>query len=150
MQIQLFQVPYDSGHKNLRAGLGPAYFIEGGLIQTLQKAGHDVTLESIEPDQAMPTEIGTAFELTRHLASSVASAVSNHAFPMVLAGNCNSCTGTLSGIDTDRLGIIWFDAHGDFNTPGPPVSHSSIIHRGESQVFFFLWLVVFVFVCNWF
>ena len=38
-------------------------------------------------------------------------------FPVVLAGNCNSYVGTLAGLETDRAGVSWFDAHGDFNTP---------------------------------
>jgi arginase family enzyme len=38
-------------------------------------------------------------------------------FPLVLAGNCNTAVGTLSGADPEGLGVVWFDAHGDFNTP---------------------------------
>lgn len=40
----------------------------------------------------------------------------------MLAGNCNSCLGTLAGIGQDPLGIVWFDAHGDFNTPETTLS----------------------------
>jgi arginase len=37
--------------------------------------------------------------------------------PLVLAGNCNSCLGTVSGVDPGGVGVVWFDTHGDFNTP---------------------------------
>jgi arginase len=39
---------------------------------------------------------------------------------VVLAGNCNSCLGTLAALE--QPGIIWFDAHGDFNTPETTIS----------------------------
>jgi arginase len=61
-------------------------------------------------------------ELNRLLAEQVRSAISNKMFPVVLAGNCNSCLGTLAGIDQSQLGILWFDAHGDFNTPETTIS----------------------------
>jgi arginase len=40
---------------------------------------------------------------------------------VILAGNCNSCLGTLSAFDRPP-GIVWFDAHGDFNTPETTIS----------------------------
>lgn len=43
-------------------------------------------------------------------------------FPIVLAGNCNSCLGTLAGIGQSQVGVVWFDAHGDFNTPETTLS----------------------------
>jgi arginase len=47
----------------------------------------------------------------------VRSAVDRKAFPIVLAGNCNSCVGAVTGIGPSELGLVWLDAHGDFNTP---------------------------------
>ncbi len=37
------------------------------------------------------------------------------ALPVVLSGNCIAAVGTLAGIGA-KTGIVWFDAHGDFNT----------------------------------
>jgi arginase len=54
--------------------------------------------------------------------SKLAQAVAAHSRPaLVLAGNCNSCLGTLTGLGHDP-GIVWFDAHGDFNTPETSIS----------------------------
>lgn len=117
MIIQIIQVPYDSGHKGVRTGRGPNHFVEHGIDQILRDWGHEVDVCQIEATVSLPTEIGTGFELNRLLAKSVRSAVSKNRFPLVLAGNCNSCVGTIAGIDSSRLGIVWFDAHGDFNTP---------------------------------
>ena len=117
MNIQIIQVPYDSGHKGVRTGKGPKHFIEHGIDQMLRECGHEVNISQIDHSVSPPTEIGTGFELNRLLAARVKSAKGENRFPLVLAGNCNSCVGTIAGIDSGRLGIIWFDAHGDFNTP---------------------------------
>jgi arginase len=122
MNIQIIQVPYDSGHEGARTGKGPDHFIQNGIEQILQKNGHVVNVTRVESRIPFSTEIGTTFEVNRLLAECVRSATGNNHFPLVLAGNCNSCVGTIAGIDSKRLGIIWFDAHGDFNTPETTVT----------------------------
>lgn len=62
-------------------------------------------------------EIGTARDLDRQLAVSVAATVARGVFPLTLAGNCISSVGTLGGLGAGPTGVLWFDAHGDFNTP---------------------------------
>jgi arginase len=39
--------------------------------------------------------------------------------PLILGGCCCSHVGAIEGLSArhDRLGVIWFDAHGDLNTP---------------------------------
>ncbi|MBN2117012.1 MAG: arginase family protein [Anaerolineales bacterium] len=122
MNIQIIQVPYDSGHKGVRTGRGPGHFLQHGIDQVLRDCGHQVGSCRIESKAPLTTEIGTAFELNRLLARQVRSAIASRMFPIVLAGNCNSCLGTLAGIGQDPLGIVWFDAHGDFNTPETTLS----------------------------
>jgi arginase len=56
-------------------------------------------------------------ELVRRLSARVASAVEAGAFPLVLAGNCNSSLGTVAGAGAAELGVVWFDAHADFDDP---------------------------------
>jgi arginase len=55
--------------------------------------------------------------LMRMLAIAVREAISASRFPIVLAGNCNTAVGTVSGLGTEATGVAWFDAHADFNTP---------------------------------
>src|SRR5215208_5665127 len=64
-----------------------------------------------------PAEVPTAFELDRLVAEQVREAVAEGAFPLVLSGNCNTAVGTIAGLDAADLGVVWFDAHADFNTP---------------------------------
>lgn len=122
MSIQIIQVPYDSGHKEIRTGRGPGHFLEHGMAQSLRDSGHQVHSSRIESQASLTAEIGTAFELNRLLAGQVSSAIHSKMFPVVLAGNCNSCLGTLAGIGQSEVGVVWFDAHGDFNTPETTLS----------------------------
>lgn len=71
----------------------------------------------MESQSALPAEVATAFELDRVIAQNVEVATGRGEFPLVLSGNCNSAVGTISGAGADKLGIVWFDAHADFNTP---------------------------------
>jgi len=117
MKIQIIQVPYDCGYKDIRQGLAPEYFLRNNLVQMLEADGHQAKVARIDAKSKFTLEVGTAFELNRLLSREVGSAVSGSVFPLVLAGNCNSCLGSIAGINPDQLGIVWFDAHGEFNTP---------------------------------
>ncbi len=116
--IQLLTVPYDSGHHGVRMGAGPDHLLKAGLEAHLDRAGHHVSVEQVKaPASDIPTEIATAFELARILSGSVHRALELNRLPVVLAGNCMTALGTIAGIRSAEPGIIWFDAHGDFNTP---------------------------------
>lgn len=122
MRTQIILVPYDSGHKNVRMGQGPESFIQHGLSEALQTDGHVVEVERIDLGHTFPAEIGAAFELNRILSRRVQAAVEDGRLPIVLAGNCNSSIGTVAGVKQDALGLVWFDGHGDFNTPETTIS----------------------------
>ena len=99
-------------------GAGPDRLLDSGIADELTDAGYSVKQTSIElPDGFFPAEPAAAFALHKPLARAVADASSRNAFPLVLSGNCNTCLGTLSGLRMPEIGIAWFDAHGDFNTP---------------------------------
>jgi arginase len=99
-------------------GAGPERLLHAGLAEEIRAMGHQVHIEQIEPgDDGPPAEIRTAFELNRVLAGRVRSVVENGGFPVVLAGNCNTALGTLAGLGNQECGVLWFDSHGDFNTP---------------------------------
>ncbi|NIN10284.1 MAG: arginase family protein [Gemmatimonadales bacterium] len=122
MRVRLIQVPYDSGHRDARMGSGPGLLTRHGAERAISNLGHGVTAETVAAESAFTTEVGTALELNRGLAQRVRAAVDRGEFPLVLAGNCNSCLGTLAGLGGGKLGVVWFDAHGDFNTPETTVS----------------------------
>jgi len=56
------------------------------------------------------------------IADDVAKAVAGGSAVLVVGGNCSHAPGVLGGLEraygpSARIGLVWFDAHGDFNTP---------------------------------
>jgi arginase len=117
MNIRIIQVPYDSGHEGVRKGGGPDNFMKRGVDHLLREGGHQVDSYRITSHSSWKADIETTFELDRLLAEQVGNAIAANKFPFILAGTCNICVGTLAGLGQDSLALIWFDAHGDFNTP---------------------------------
>jgi arginase len=101
-ELQLIAWPFDLGEHDVGTGAGPRAL-----------ATDMVEVPAVEEGGPM---IGRVFELNRRLAVEVRAAVERGAFPLVLAGNCNSCLGTVSGLRPGRIGVVWFDAHADFDT----------------------------------
>jgi arginase len=98
-------------------GAGPEALLEAGLERALREKGHHVhTKVAGLPDDSWHAEIQTSFELMRMVSIAVREARESGRLPIVLAGNCNTAVGTLAGLG-DGVGVAWFDAHGDFNTP---------------------------------
>jgi len=100
-------------------GLGVDVLLgDGELSGSIAEHLEDVAIEGVDGvDEARP-EMARIFELERRLAARVATARAEDRFPLVLAGNCISCLGTVAGIRGDaRLGVVWLDAHADFDTP---------------------------------
>lgn len=116
MDIQLYSIPYDSGYKNDRMGAGPEHLIKNGLFKSLLSKGYSTTIEKIETDLAIKSELENAFAIFRNLSQKIKENSSVEHFPVVLSGNCNTAVGAVSGLDKDT-GVIWFDAHGDCKTP---------------------------------
>jgi arginase len=118
VNIDLLLVPYDSGHRGWRMGAGPAALLSAGLPAALERAGHRARTRTVEAEGERRGEAGTAFELMAALSSAVRESRRAGSFPLVLAGNCNTAVGTVAGLGLgDDVAVLWFDAHGDFNTP---------------------------------
>lgn len=121
MDIRLIVIPYDSAHRGARMGAGPERLIADGIVARLVEREHRVTRSDVElAAGAWRAEIGGAFDIARALAREVRSARADGAFPLVLAGNCMSAVGVVAGLG-GSTGVVWCDAHGDFNTPDTTV-----------------------------
>jgi arginase len=42
--------------------------------------------------------------------------------PLIFSGDCVSALGAVKGLETKRPAVLWYDAHGDFNTPETTIS----------------------------
>lgn len=49
----------------------------------------------------------------------LADMIQSHAdkIPVVFASDCTTCLGMVKGLETHQPAILWYDSHGDFNTP---------------------------------
>jgi arginase len=79
----------------------------------------------LRPDEVITAELpgGGAWDRLAALYSAVASAVSSAAAdgacPVVVSGDCCTALGAVAGLQAvgRTVGIVWFDAHGDVQTP---------------------------------
>ena len=63
------------------------------------------------------------------IATDVARGLRQGSAVLLTGGNCHHMTGVVGGIQDaygaeTKIGLIWFDAHGDFNTPGTTITGS--------------------------
>jgi arginase len=116
--VRLLQVPYDCGVYNARMGAGPLV-LGREIAQWLRSRGHAVEEVAVELEPGWRAELRTAFELHHLIAGAVTAARRSGQVPLLLSGNCNATLGVLAGLARPglRLGLVWLDAHGDFNTP---------------------------------
>jgi len=92
----------------------------------------------IAPDVAASPDPVTA--VNRSLAQAIAAR--RDRFPIIFAGDCTSAIGAAKGLESgEGLGVVWLDAHGDFNTPettpsgflgGMPLA--MLVGRGEQYL----------------
>jgi arginase len=124
-ELRLIASPYHDGLESVDRGRGPTRLLDAARASgALAAVERPVSVEIIGPVDPASPEVARVFALNRRLGERVQSAVADGAFPLVLAGDCNSCLGTVAGCGTDALGVVWFDAHADFDTPDDSLSGS--------------------------
>ncbi len=79
-------------------------------------ARHTWRLVAPTPSEGSPTE--RMGQLCRLLADQIAAVRADGHLPIVIAGDCTFSIGVLAGLQrqTPDLSLVWYDAHGDFNT----------------------------------
>ncbi len=124
IDVDVIAVPYDSGRRGYRMGAGPGAFIDGGLAASIRSWGYGTTVTVVESDTAAATAdaLDSAMELAAGIAHRVREARAAGRLPLVLAGNCISTVGALAGLGANGIGVLWFDAHADLNTPATSTS----------------------------
>ncbi|CAM3587514.1 arginase family protein [Kibdelosporangium persicum] len=110
--LRVIMSPFHDGREGVDRGRGPARLVQAASAQLA--AVQTVTVPAVDP--SLP-EAARVFELARRLKEHVRAALAEGVFPLVVAGDCNSSLGTSAGCGTDDLGVVWFDAHPDFDTP---------------------------------
>ncbi len=102
-------------------GLGPERLVQTAADK-LREQGHQVFRTTIAADPySAGYEMGAMLAISHRVADAVSHATHDAELPMVFAGDCFTQTGVLAGLGAG-IGLVWFDAHGDFNTPDTTLS----------------------------
>jgi arginase len=118
MHIRLLLVPYSLGQdENRGAGASPLRYVQVGIEQAFSESGLTVTVERIQQDEPHSDPRSASIAANKKLAQAVQQTLLAGDFPLIVSGSCDVSLGILAGFDHSHTGVIWFDAHGDFNTP---------------------------------
>jgi len=127
MQIDLIGVPVDLGAGRRGVDMGPSAIRYAHLQNKLEELGYAIEDKgNIDvPIQEMCSitdpklkYIDCIIPMGRRLAGAVATSIQGGRFPLVLGGDHSLSVGSIRGAAKQKkLGVIWVDAHADFNTP---------------------------------
>ena len=117
MKLTVLSVPYHLGREDAGMALGPGRYLEAGLAARLEARGHEVEVVEIRRPAPFEDEVQAVVAVNGALAEAVRTAAGGGALPVVAGGNCNVALGMTAGIGAGETAVVWFDAHGDYNTP---------------------------------
>jgi len=125
-------VPLDMGASRRGVDMGPSAMRVAGMEARLEALGHHVTdagnirVEVVETRVVGSKKARYLREIARtctRTAEAVAKALDEGATPLVLGGDHSMAAGSVSGVaehfrkQGEKIGLLWFDAHSDINTP---------------------------------
>lgn len=122
-QLRLLTLPYHLGRERVGMGKGPDRFVDARVLERARTRVLEAELEETRRPDEFSHEIAATFSALRAHAKRVRMTLDEGGFPLTLGGNCSTTVATVAALgDQDRLGVVWFDAHGDGNTPETTVS----------------------------
>jgi len=127
-EITVIGVPIDLGAGRRGVDMGPSAIRYANLKGKLEGMGFaiddrgNLAVQTPETLSSRDEKLKYLKEITsvnQKLAAIVSETVSKGSFPLVLGGDHSIAIGTIAGLAQHKknLGVIWFDAHGDLNTP---------------------------------
>ncbi len=126
MQIDIIGVPIDLGADRRGVDMGPSAIRYAHLQSKLEDLGYTVQdegnvevaiAEMCKITDAKMKYIDCIIPMSRRIAGAVATSVQAKNFPLVLGGDHSLSIGSVRGAARNRkIGVIWIDAHPDFNT----------------------------------
>lgn len=126
-----FGVPYFIGEK-INARTEVEDIRTSGIVELLGA-------EWIEITPHFKNATNEVIAVNRALSSAVSAASGK--LPLVFAADCVSAIGTLKGLNLDDVAVVWYDAHGDFNTPATTPSGflggmplAMLVGRGDQSI----------------
>ena len=131
--VALIKMPYVGERNTAERSGGPDYLEQGGLEKLLQTRGcqtRPVSTVVLSPDEQKAYGEWNRLSLANgDLGKIVAAERRAGAFPVGLLANCSALAGMLAGLQHSgpsprplRVGLVFIDAHADFNTPETTLS----------------------------
>lgn len=125
--ITIIGMPMDLGQGRRGVDMGPSAIRYACLQELLINLGYDVedignlavpSPESISIGEDHLKYLEPICQVSEHLAATISQVIADNRFPLVLGGDHSMAIGTVGGVAKhyNKLGLIWFDAHGDLNT----------------------------------
>jgi arginase len=99
------------------AAEGPA-----AITAALHDAGCEFLTHRVSIPRSTGEVIADSIRVSTQLRDAVRAVVEGGDVPIVLAGSCDVAPAVLAGIRRPDAGVIWLDAHADFNTPQSSVT----------------------------
>jgi len=125
--VHVIGAPMDYGADRRGVDMGPSAIRYADLADELAAADVDAVdagdllvprAEERDPGDEAAKFLPEIEDLCTRLADEVADAIDSGRTPLVLGGDHAVAIGSLAGTARDAdVGTIWFDAHGDYNTP---------------------------------
>jgi arginase len=124
--VNIVGVPLDLGQSRRGVDMGPSALRYAGLDNHLRQVGcqvRDCGNVEIPVRDALPDEGGMAYlpavvEACTAVYEAGVAAMSAGEIPLFLGGDHSIALGTVAAAtETGPTGVLWIDAHGDFNTP---------------------------------
>lgn len=134
MPIQIVTVPYRYDEPGDGPGRGPDALLDAGLRRRLEGVGittGDPVAATLADEERSEGKLAVNIgKLGRSTASKVSAAIETGQPVLVLAGDDTAAIGVISGLQHAygvgaNIGLVWLDAHSDFNTP--ETSYSGIL-----------------------
>ena len=132
MRVKVIEMPLDFGASRHGADMGPSAIRLAGLQQRLESLGHEVT-DYFSPIDIKPADyddegnpkakyLNPIVRSCTQLALAVEESFREGDFPLIIGGDHSIALGSAAGVSAacirqgKKLGILYVDAHGDFNT----------------------------------
>ena len=140
-KVTFIGVPLDLGAGRRGVDMGPSAFRLADIHDRIRELGYEVDdagdvgvsiRETREPGDPRLKYLAEIRETCEALRDRVEDALAAGSLPVVLGGDHSIAMGTIAGLSRfhrrtgARIGLVWFDAHGDMNTP--ETSPSGNIH----------------------
>jgi arginase len=132
----IFGVPMDLGQDRRGVDMGPSAIRYARLQSVLEELGYPVTdlgnartpIPEVVDKEEEIRHLAAVRDVCEEVAERAEAMISQELFPIFLGGDHSISIGTVSGVARafGRTGVIWLDAHADFNIP--ETSPSGNIH----------------------